>query len=116
MIMPWNAAIAETNKGKSGKPGASKPVVPEPPPLPEHYNPPSAPDEAAQELEPEITITTKGDAIHEEYRLNGVLYMIKVIPAKGKPYYLIDYEGDGKFRRSALEPNITIPMWVIKRF
>ncbi len=116
MAMPGNAVTAETKKGESGKPGASKPVVPEPPPLPENYNPPEAPDDAAQELEPEITITTKGDTIYEEYRLNGRLYMVKIIPAKGKPYYLIDYEGNGRFSRSDLESSIVIPMWVIKRF
>lgn len=82
---------------------------------PENYHPPEVPDLSGQP-EPEITITTKGTEIHHEYRLNGRLYMVKVIPAKGKPYYLIDSEGSGQFRRSDFEPRIAIPTWVIKRF
>ena len=67
-------------------------------------------------LEPEITITTKRDEIHEEYRINGRLYMIKIIPAKGPPYYLIDYDGTGEFRRSNREPTISPPLWVLQEF
>lgn len=66
--------------------------------------------------EPEITITTKGEDRHEEYRVAGRLYMIKVIPKKGRPYYLIDREGRGEFVHSDLMPSISPPMWVIKRF
>ncbi len=82
--------------------------------------PPSAPAAAvgAEEdmLEPEVTITTERDEIHEEYRIHGRLYMIKIIPAKGPPYYLIDYDGTGEFRRSNLEPTISPPLWVLKEF
>jgi hypothetical protein len=42
--------------------------------------------------------------------------MITVVPKKGKPYYLIDQEGSGQFRRSDFESRISIPTWVIKRF
>jgi hypothetical protein len=89
-------------------------TVLEPPPVPEKDS--AAPPAEAPEtgLEPEVTITTRGTEIREEYRANGKLYMIKVIPAKGAPYYLIDHEGSGVFRRSDLEPSISIPMWVIK--
>ncbi len=95
--------------------------VPAPPPPPDDYNPPSEPAPDVQlpssaTPEPEVTITTKGTEIHEEYRVNGKLYMIKVIPAHGKPYYLIDREGSGEFRHTDLQPNISIPMWVLKRF
>ena len=58
----------------------------------------------------------KGDVTHEEYRVNGVLYMIRVVPKRGKPYYLIDRRGEGVFERSDLEPQFTVPMWLIKRF
>ncbi|GMQ77180.1 MAG: hypothetical protein BMS9Abin01_2501 [Gammaproteobacteria bacterium] len=51
-----------------------------------------------------------------EHRINGRLYMIKVIPAKGPPYYLIDTEGNGEFIRSELAQETTPPLWVIKRF
>jgi len=76
--------------------------------------PPATNDEAIPE--PEIVITTKGEDRHEEYRIGGRLYMIKVIPKRGAPYYLIDQEGQGQFVRSDLLPDIRPPMWVIKRF
>ena len=112
-------ALAETassnSNGKTAAPTTAP--VPPPPPPPENYNPPAAPEPPGTgQPEPEVTITTKGTEIHEEYRLNGRLYMIKVTPAKGKPYYLIDHEGSGQFRRSDFETRISIPTWVIKRF
>ena len=106
------AALAETTARDT-----RATTAPQPPPPPENYNPPSVPElPGAEQPEPEVIITTKGTEIHEEYRLNGRLYMIKVVPAKGAPYYLIDHEGSGQFRRSDFEPRIAIPMWVIKRF
>jgi len=114
LTAPALAAEPATNATKRQPPAAT---VPTPPPPPENYNPPAAPElPDAGQPEPEVTITTKGTEIHEEYRLNGRLYMIKVIPKKGKPYYLIDQEGSGQFRRSDFESRISIPTWVIKRF
>lgn len=112
--------MAPAYAAEPGSPGAQNrapAAIPAPPAPPENYNPPSAPELAdGAQPEPEITITTKGTEIHEEYRLNGRLYMIKVVPKKGKPYYLIDQEGSGQFRRSDFETRIAIPTWVIKRF
>jgi Protein of unknown function (DUF2782) len=111
------AALAETPGDAKDKTPPGTTTVPEPPPPPENYNPPTAPGASSTEQpEPEVTITTKGTEIHEEYRINGRLYMIKVTPAKGKPYYLIDNEGTGQFHRSDFQPRIAVPMWVIKRF
>lgn len=109
--------LAETAANNAKDKAAAPAAVPAPPPPPENYQPPAAPEiPGAGQPEPEVTITTKGTEIHEEYRLNGRLYMIKVTPTKGKPYYLIDQEGSGKFRRDDFQPRIAIPMWVIKRF
>jgi hypothetical protein len=114
LMAPALAAEPAANGVKNKAPATS---VPAPPPPPENYNPPAAPElPDAGQPEPEVTITTKGTEIHEEYRLNGRLYMIKVVPKKGKPYYLIDQEGSGQFRRSDFESRISIPTWVIKRF
>lgn len=68
------------------------------------------------ELEPEVRIVPRENVTHEEYRINGQLYKIKVTPKVGKPYYLFDPEGKGQFTRSDLEPEISIPTWVIKTF
>jgi hypothetical protein len=94
-------------------------TLPEPPEPVKYYKAPLpgavAPD-ADSIPEPEVTITTKGETTHEEYRLGGRLYMIKVIPNQGRPYYLIDNEGRGDFARSDFLPSVNPPMWVIKRF
>jgi len=67
--------------------------------------------------EPEVTIVKKKDQTVEEYRLGGKLYMIKVIPKVGKPYYLVDDQGDGKFsRQESLDSGLRPPRWVIHRF
>lgn len=99
--------------------------LPEPPPMtpaPAAHGAPAARPAPAPETppadnpEPEITITTRGEDRHEEYRLRGQLYMIKVTPPHGRPYYLIDNEGAGNFSRSDFAPGIAVPLWVIKRF
>ena len=65
--------------------------------------------------EPEVTIIQRGQERVEEYRMNNRVYMIKVTPAKGYPYYLVDTNGDGNFdtRRTGLDPKVTIPQWVL---
>lgn len=99
----------------AAEPGG-QPTVPAPPPPPPAENQaPAAPDAPSNGLEPEITITGKGTEIHEEYRYNGRLYRVKVIPRYGPPYYL-DYDEHGNFHRSDAEPKVLVPQWVIKRF
>ena len=98
------------------KPGS----LTEPPPPAKNYKAPAPPADAQADPgalpEPEVTITTKGADRHEEYRIAGRLYMVKVIPKKGRPYYLIDKEGRGEFVKDDLQSGISPPMWVIKRF
>ena len=86
--------------------------LPEPPPPP-----PGMVEDSA--LEPQVTIKRRGEDRVEEYRMNGKLYMIKVTPAHGVPYYLVDPKGDGGFVREDLgvgDKGIAVPMWVIKTF
>jgi hypothetical protein len=65
--------------------------------------------------EPEIRIVEKADAVHAEYRVRGKLYMIRVSPKVGKPYYLIDEDGRGSFIRhdEIAGPRISVPQWVL---
>ncbi|MEW6646134.1 MAG: DUF2782 domain-containing protein [Pseudomonadota bacterium] len=83
--------------------------------------PPPLPDaeavEEAEELQPEVTIRSRGDATVEEYRVNGRLYMVKITPSRGYPYYLIDSDGDGSFetRRNELDPP-SINQWILFRW
>lgn len=81
-------------------------------PIPE---PPPPPPGMADTAEPEVTITTRGEDKVEEYRINGRLYMIKVTPKVGAPYYLVDHKGDGVFSPAeASERGLSVPMWLIK--
>lgn len=66
---------------------------------------------------PAVTIKPSSQGRVIEYRANGRLYMLKVIPRVGKPYYLIDQRGDGQFaRQDSLDSGLRPPMWVIKEF
>jgi hypothetical protein len=66
---------------------------------------------------PPVTIKQTGEGRVVEYRANGRLYMLKVTPKAGKPYYLIDQKGDGQFaRQDSLDSGMRPPMWVIKEF
>lgn len=83
--------------------------IPEPPPMPAGMS--------DEELEPQVTITQRGQDKVEEYRLAGKLYMIKVTPPHGVSYYLVDEQGDGvMIRKDTLSSGTRPPMWVIKRF
>lgn len=67
--------------------------------------------------QPDVTITKEKVQTVEEYRVGGRLYMIKIIPKIGKPYYLVDDRGDGKFsRQDNLDSGVRPPQWVIHRF
>lgn len=78
--------------------------------------PPPAMDSGAND-EPEVTITKEAGQSVEEYRVGGKLYMIKITPKVGKPYYLVDDRGDGKFsRQESLDSGLRPPRWVIHRF
>ena len=74
----------------------------------------SGPEAGADVLEPEVTIieTTRGTI--QEYRAGGRLYMVKITPRRGRPYYLIDTDGDGFMDMRHHDPtDITIPQWRI---
>jgi uncharacterized protein DUF2782 len=93
----------------NSNPGGLEPV-PEPPELPD-------PLETGENIEPQVTIIKKDDAVVEEYRLNGILYMVKVTPSIGPPYYLIDNNGDGQLnhRRHELD-DVIVPQWILFRW
>jgi len=82
--------------------------------VPEAPEPPM-PVQSGETLEPDITIIRKGKSTIQEYRRGGRLYMIKVVPDIGPPYYFIDNDGDGKMdvRRDDLDKGSNINMWKI---
>ncbi|MGB5306699.1 MAG: DUF2782 domain-containing protein [Gammaproteobacteria bacterium] len=85
-------------------------------PLPKAAPPPSSGID--EELEPEVNIIRRDDAVVHEYSLNGQIYMIRVEPVRGYPYYLIDTDGDGSLdaRRRQIDPELVVPNWMIYRW
>lgn len=103
-------AVASPVVAQSETPPPALQPLPEPPPPPPGYEPDPA-------LEPQVTILRRGEDTVEEYRINGRLYMVKVTPRHGTPYYLIDRQGDGVFhRQDSLSTDVRPPMWVIFTF
>lgn len=92
------------------QPSGAQPLADVPPPPPE-----MAPFDAA--MEPEVTIVRTERETREEFRVQGRLYMVKVTPAVGKPYYLVDQQGNGQLVEADSPLPITRPpMWVIHRW
>lgn len=63
--------------------------------------------------EPDVVIRQEGDRTVEEYRVNGFLYAIKVIPQSGPPYFLVAVDDEGNFMRSDQPEGMRIPSWKI---
>ena len=98
-LAPWMAQAA---------PVQLEPVPVIPPPLGMVQDP---------SLEPQITILQRGHDRVEEFRVRGKLYMVKVTPPHGTPYYLLDPTGNGQFQRmNEITPNLLVPLWVLFSF
>lgn len=72
------------------------------------------PGDSGGSLEPEVTIIQTDKGTLHEYSVGGKVYMVKVVPTKGPPYYLLDLDGDGQLdvRKNDIT-DISIPQWVL---
>ena len=89
-----NAALAQqddtaTQRAAAEEAESDAPLAP--PPIP-----PIPPKITSEEPDDVVRITEKDDEMIEEYSRNGRVYMVKVTPAKGLPYYYMDEDGDGQ--------------------
>jgi hypothetical protein len=81
--------------------------VPYPPELPPQV-------QSGEVLEPEVTITETDKGTVQQYSIEGHVYMVKVIPAAGPAYYLVDTDGDGEMDSREDDPtNVSVPQWVL---
>ncbi len=62
----------------------------------------------------EIVIRPGKDEVFYEYRVNGQLMEIKVVPEVGPEYYLVPADGGGWIREG--ETDLLVPSWVIFRW
>lgn len=88
-------------------------------PLEQVQPPPKVVDGEALEdpaIEPQITIRKKGADTIEEYRINGEMYMMKVTPEHGVPYYLHKEDSNGAWVNVGPNPPLSVPKWIIFRF
>lgn len=109
LLLALCVALPVLAQNKPPPPPGLEPIPELPPPAPG-----ADPDTS---LVPEVTVTKRGGDKVEEYRMNGRLYMMKVTPPNGRPYYLIDRTGGGAMTRAdVIEPGLSVPQWVIKRF
>jgi hypothetical protein len=92
-----------------------------PPPIPpeDTADVPIPPKIPGEQIEPTVTIREEEDRTIEEYRFNGQVYMVKITPKGGVPYYYIDTDGDGKLEldmdKQALNP-VQPVYWKIKEW
>jgi hypothetical protein len=102
LAMGTAAALAQPQP----RPPALEPL-PEPPPPP----PIPGPDE------PSVRIPVQESDKVEEIRDGGRVVMLKVTPAGGKPYYLLDTTGNGNWmRRDSLDDGVRVPQWPIRQW
>lgn len=59
--------------------------------------------------EPTVSIRHGEKETVYEYRVNGELVQIKVVPQVGPPYYLVPADGGGWTRQE--QPRLLIPSW-----
>jgi len=92
-----------------------------PPPIPpeDATDVPIPPKIQGEQIEPTVTIRDEEDRRIEEYRFNGQVYMVKITPRGGVPYYYIDTDGDGRLEldmaQQALNP-VQPVYWKIKEW
>ena len=63
----------------------------------------------------DVTIIEGQDRTVYEYRQNGELRMIRIVPATGRPYYLVpadETEGYGNLENA----DMLIPKWILLEF
>ncbi len=103
MLLAWGICHCTAAMAQPGdeSPFLSGPAVPLPP-------------TTAERVEPEVTIIETDKEVIYEYRVKGQVYMVKIEPISGPPYYLLDTDGDGTLDvQETRAPNLALPQWLL---
>ena len=67
------------------------------------------------DLEPTVTLREQPGATIQEYQVNHRTYQVKVTPAVGAPYYLVDEDGSGDMalHRGETHNAANVPQWAL---
>ncbi|MEJ5270596.1 MAG: DUF2782 domain-containing protein, partial [Hydrogenophilus sp.] len=100
IVGAWQGAVAQMAQGgQQSERGAERDVGGrdrgEPPVFADAPPPPAIPGPITEAdlVEPEVVIRQEGENTVTEYRVGGKVYLMKVVPARGEPYYLVDKSG-----------------------
>jgi len=65
--------------------------------------------------EESVYIFQRDNSTVVEYRRNGLVFMIKIKPDIGAPYYLLDTDGDGILEpaQQPFSSGLIVPQWVL---
>ena len=118
-LLPAIAAIAVMILLSGSVPAQDDLAKPPPIPPADAEDVPIPPKIQDEQIVPTVTIREEEERMIEEYRLDGQIYMVKVTPKGGIPYYYIDTDGDGRLEldmdQRALNP-VQPVYWKVKEW
>ena len=110
-----SATALAQSPARARPPGLTPLEAPPPPPIVEQDR--SVESQVAPRAAEEVTVRTEGDQTIQEFRMNGKVFMVRVTPRHGRPYVMIDHNGDGSFQRQGtLDSGVRVPQWVVAEF
>ena len=69
------------------------------------------------ELEPSINLKSYDNRTVEEYSNNNNVYMLKITPKAGAPYYLVDPDGSGEMEwKRDTNADVSPPRWTLREW
>lgn len=82
--------------------------------VPTDAPPVALPQMAEENIEPEVRIIETDRGTVYEYSAGGEVYMVRIVPQAGPPYYVVDTDGDGRLDTRYRTPGeINVNQWIL---
>jgi hypothetical protein len=67
------------------------------------------------DIAPQVRVRDYENRTVEEFSVNNNVYMVRITPAAGAPYYLVDTDGSGdmEWNRGQPDRDIQVPQWAL---